>query len=441
MMMEDLHVTDKPSDIGYYSGAVDSIFAVCQLFTVLQWGRLSDRIGRKPVLLFGLTGVALSTSLFGLSRSLIWAICARSLAGALSGNAAVVQSMISEITDETNQGQAFPLTGLAWSLGCIFGPMIGGNFVDPAKRFPTTIGTIPVFANNPYLLPCVVSASLTMCSITFGIFFLKETLPSKIAVNEKSAHRLSFGRENEKLPQKQVSIKYILASPIIKSVFKNYFLLSALGTSTDVVFILMAYTPVRLGGLSRTPEEIGYALAFSGMAGGIIQVLIFPVLQRKYKNIPLYRALMSLWPLIFALLPFINIIARMTLPAEALLDDDLRFPASPLVWMSIGVVLSVFRMASMSYSLNVILIKNAAPSQEALGSTFGLSQSVACIARAASPAFVSSIFAVSKKYQILGGNFVWLAMFGIGLLALWSTYQVVDGAEERERMKEERNMF
>lgn len=86
---------------------------------------LLDRIGRKPVILLGLSGVALSTLLYGVARSFWWAVFARSLAGALSGNAAVVQSVVGEITDETNQAEAFPLMGLSWSLGCIIGPMIG----------------------------------------------------------------------------------------------------------------------------------------------------------------------------------------------------------------------------------------------------------------------------------------------------------------------------
>src|ERR1700761_31146 len=110
-MMEELKVTDQRSKIGFYSGLVDSIFAVCQLFTIFQWARLSgrqrihylcyclnrppssDRIGRKPVILIGLLGVALSTSLFGFSKSLLWTIFSRSLAGALSGNVAVVETV------------------------------------------------------------------------------------------------------------------------------------------------------------------------------------------------------------------------------------------------------------------------------------------------------------------------------------------------------------
>ena len=81
------------------------------------------------MILIGLSGVALSTFLFGLSRTFWWTVLSRSLAGALSGNAAVTNSVVSEITDETNQMDAFPLMALAWSLGCVIGPLIGYDII------------------------------------------------------------------------------------------------------------------------------------------------------------------------------------------------------------------------------------------------------------------------------------------------------------------------
>lgn len=65
---------------------------------MLYWGTLSDRIGRKPVLLLGLFGVACSALLFGLSRTFLWAVLARALAGALNGNVAVVKSVVGEVS-------------------------------------------------------------------------------------------------------------------------------------------------------------------------------------------------------------------------------------------------------------------------------------------------------------------------------------------------------
>lgn len=78
-MMEDLKVTEDPSKIGFYSGTVDSIFAVAQLLTIYRWGKLSDRIGRKPVILMGLSGIAFSSLCFGLSNSLLMAVITRSM--------------------------------------------------------------------------------------------------------------------------------------------------------------------------------------------------------------------------------------------------------------------------------------------------------------------------------------------------------------------------
>lgn len=95
-MIEAMHITDDPSRIGFYSGLIvcptlispklefashatikDSIAAIAQLLTVYHWGKLSDRMGRRPVLFMGLFGVALSSFTFGLSNSLVAAIIAR----------------------------------------------------------------------------------------------------------------------------------------------------------------------------------------------------------------------------------------------------------------------------------------------------------------------------------------------------------------------------
>jgi len=87
--------------------------------------------------------------------------------------------------------------------------------------------------------------------------------------------------------------------------------------------------------------------------------------------------------------------------------------------------------------LNTILIRNVAPSSEALGSTFGLAQTVACVARAGSPAFVSTLFALSKKYQLMQGNMVWVVMFAIAVAGFVSTLYIRDGTVERSHKAQE----
>jgi len=115
--MTFLHVTNDPSKVGFYSGIVESLYAVAQLCTIYHWAKLSDNIGRRPVVLVGAIGVTLTTLLFGLSRSLTQVLVSRSLAGLLAGNVAVYHSIVGESTDATNQAAIFPIYAFIWPLG------------------------------------------------------------------------------------------------------------------------------------------------------------------------------------------------------------------------------------------------------------------------------------------------------------------------------------
>ena len=97
-------------------GKASTFFLGQTLFT-LQWGRLSDRIGRKPVLLTGLVGLALSLLCFGLSRSFYALVISRFLAGVLHSNGGVLKTMMGEITDDTNAAQGFAFIPMVWSIG------------------------------------------------------------------------------------------------------------------------------------------------------------------------------------------------------------------------------------------------------------------------------------------------------------------------------------
>ena len=84
-MITSFHITDNENQIGMYAGLVTSAFAFAEFSTGVLWGRLSDKIGRKPVLMIGLTGTLLSMLAFGFASSLPIALLARALGGALNG--------------------------------------------------------------------------------------------------------------------------------------------------------------------------------------------------------------------------------------------------------------------------------------------------------------------------------------------------------------------
>ncbi|KAG9035187.1 hypothetical protein FRB95_011921 [Tulasnella sp. JGI-2019a] len=424
-MVEELHVTEKQADIGFYSGVVDGLFAFAQLCTVFQWGRLSDRIGRRPVVMCGLAGGAIASSCFGLSTNIWHMLIFRAMAGGLTGNVAVIQSILGEITDETNQGRAFPLAEVTWSIGSIIGPLIGGNLSHPTERYPTIFGNVEFLVRHPFFLPCFVSSCISLCGILFSFFFLDETLPSKVALRkEKSVERAPLLRKQTQDAfygaitncVKPAESTVVLA-PSITTLLLDYrmrqalivgFLHSFSGMAWETVFVLFAYTPAALGGLEQSPSQIALFLSAIGAVGIFLCMFAFPILHHRFGTVPLYRACMMLWPIVFALFCTTSLLNRWAIrqPGNA---------AQSLTWTGVTLILSTGRVAVLAYATHMIVIKEAAPNKEALGATFGLSLAIGCSARAVSQPFVSSLFAYSIDRQILGGQFVWIVMFGIAV--------------------------
>lgn len=85
-MVQSFSITSDPDRIAIYVGLITSAFAFAEFSSGVAWGRISDRIGRKPVLLAGLVGTALSMIVFGFARNLPMALLARALGGLLNGS-------------------------------------------------------------------------------------------------------------------------------------------------------------------------------------------------------------------------------------------------------------------------------------------------------------------------------------------------------------------
>ncbi|KAI8924177.1 major facilitator superfamily domain-containing protein [Entophlyctis helioformis] len=167
-LVRDFHIARDEKELGFYVGMLASSFCVAQLFTSLPWGWLSDRIGRRPVILIGLIGNAITCALFGASETYIYAISMRTLCGLLNGNIGVIKSMLGEISDASNRGIAFAYWESAFGIGTIVGPIIGGFLVDPVHTYPWLFGDSVLFTRFPYLLPCLVSAFISVLGAIAG---------------------------------------------------------------------------------------------------------------------------------------------------------------------------------------------------------------------------------------------------------------------------------
>jgi MFS family permease len=184
------------TNASFYAGLLVSAFAVAEACTAMTWGTVSDRYGRKPVILMGLAGTALSSLIFGFATNFWVALGARVIGGLLNGNVAVMQTMVAEMCKKpewerkwTNlcvrvstvadfgSAKAYAMPPFMWSLGMIIGAAMGGFLAEPARYYPFLFSLDGLFGKFPYLLPNLVAVGFILIALIQGYFLLEETNP------------------------------------------------------------------------------------------------------------------------------------------------------------------------------------------------------------------------------------------------------------------------
>ncbi|RDH18711.1 MFS general substrate transporter [Aspergillus niger ATCC 13496] len=179
-MVESFHVTDNDRKIALYAGMITSAFTFAEFSAGMFWGRMSDKIGRKPVLIMGLIGTAISMVVFGFAPNLPTAMIARALGGLLNGNIGVLQTTVAEIvTVKEHQPRAYSIMPFVWCLGSIIGPAMGGALAQPCDNYPGLFQRDTIFDRFPFLLPNLVCVVVLVSGIVVGLLFLEETHPEK----------------------------------------------------------------------------------------------------------------------------------------------------------------------------------------------------------------------------------------------------------------------
>ena len=152
---------------GMVVGAVVGIYSIMQFFFAPVWGRLSDRIGRRPVLLFSLTASFSGYLLFAFTRSLTVLFASRVIAGIGGANIGTAQAYIADSTTPENRAKGMGLIGAAFGLGFILGPPLSGILSE--------VGTRRGLPGN--LLPGLVAAGLSFTAFLIALSVLKESKP------------------------------------------------------------------------------------------------------------------------------------------------------------------------------------------------------------------------------------------------------------------------
>jgi MFS family permease len=152
-----------------------AVYSLMQFVFVPIWGRLSDRIGRRPVLLVSIAGSAIGMAGLGLANSLVFIFLARIFSGVATANIAVAQAYIADVTPPERRARGMGIIGMAFGLGFIIGPFVGGE-----------LGHF-VILGHPGALAAFVASGLSLVNLLLALRTLPESLP--VEARGKSVRR------------------------------------------------------------------------------------------------------------------------------------------------------------------------------------------------------------------------------------------------------------
>ena len=324
--------------VGLFVGLIASAFALAQFTTNFFWGWLSDRIGRKPVILCGTVLTAACFGAFGFSRTLWQAILVQVCLGLVNGNQGLIATCLGEITDRSNQSKAFTYLPVIYGLGGITGPALGGLLV--LKDNPFRKGQPNPY---PYALPNLFSAVILLLDAVLIMIFLEESLdgvkdqpPLGERVHDffswlwqfvSSSHHPTYlqssGRRNKNRHNVNES-QSGPSAPAVLLISEDHDLSTKEVFKKDTVLILITYLLFQLSnvaynslypifGEAKSPtgrnlstEEIGLSMAFAGALTIGFQIFFYGALREKLGNRASYRLSLALFVIAYALMPFVG---------------------------------------------------------------------------------------------------------------------------------------
>ncbi|KAI1638743.1 major facilitator superfamily domain-containing protein [Biscogniauxia mediterranea] len=450
----------EKKEVAKWAGMTSAVFSLAQSVTAVPWGRASDRLGRKPVIMMGLFCTMTCFLIWGVSTSLPMAIVIRAIMGASNGNVGIIRTMVAEMVPEKElQPRAFSIMPLVWSIGSIFGPAFGGLFAKPAEQFPSVFGNSQFFKTYPFALPNIMGSVIFLISMTTGILFLQETLQSKRhsrdwglvlgqriteAFREKPhrreqhPRRFSFQDAEASAPLLQVDQAAKPTQPLTQEleikkstpppmhmIFSRqsivnlvaYTFLALHSVAYDQVLpVFLNYpeqehTPsntslpfVFSGGFGLTSGRIGSIFTIYGIVCGLIQFLIFPPLCTHFGVLNCFKACVVTFPLVYLVTPFTVLIANAGTRYAALL-----------------VIMTVKAFAVIiGFPCTTILLTNSATSLAILGTLNGFATTFSALGRASGPAMAGAAFTWGVKKGIIGVPWWILAVIAaIGAIPAW----------------------
>jgi MFS family permease len=164
------------SAIVLFGGALGALYSLLQFVAAPIWGGLSDRYGRKPILIISVSFLALSYALWFFSGSFTLLVIARIIGGIMGGNISTATAVVGDVTSEQNRSKGMATIGIAFALGFIIGPAMGGilSQVNLLEMDPD----LEKWGINPFSMPALLAFILSVFNVLWLVLKFEETLPA-----------------------------------------------------------------------------------------------------------------------------------------------------------------------------------------------------------------------------------------------------------------------
>jgi MFS transporter, DHA1 family, multidrug resistance protein len=226
-------------------GLLMAVYSLMQLIFAPFWGKLSDRIGRKPIMMIGIAGLSLSFFIQAMATELWMLFAARIIGGILSSaNMPTAMAYVADITTPENRGKGMGIVGAAVGLGFVFGPAIGG-----------------IFSKSSMSMPFYLAGASSLITLVIIFFFLKESLQ----------------KDNNAANQNKAESRWKAFTGPASVLFLLQLLISLSLSGLEATF---AYFAAQKAGLGAA--QLGYIFMIMGFAGALVQGGLVGRLTKKY---------------------------------------------------------------------------------------------------------------------------------------------------------------
>lgn len=223
-------------------------YSLCQLLTAPVWGALSDRFGRRPILISSLSGACVSYALLGAAHNIWWLLASRMLAGAMAGNIAAAFAYASDVSSPEKRAATLGMIGAAIGIGFTLGQPLGGLLAGADPRTAT------------FVLPAIVSCALSLLAIAIVAL----VLPESHSAAHRAAHPHEPRRGALRLLRQRPALAFLAAATLVVTYSQSIL------ESIFAIFALYRY-----GFGPRTVGFLLFAVALPAlvMQGGVVRAL------------------------------------------------------------------------------------------------------------------------------------------------------------------------